>query len=127
MMGRTLAELDHGISRTVWWLREHGFDTTDSGDGRSKIEAGFDAEEVLDYPHVVCIVAPADLVTEANRLADLVHERGVEVVPNGRREAGQAEIAASYDPADDSAVLMLNHADDAMLFGDSAEQTAGSR
>jgi hypothetical protein len=109
-------DLDPGIRRTVLWLRKAGFMTTDSGDGHTKIQAGWDPEEVLDYPHVVCIVDPLDLLTEALFLVRLVHTRGVSVAPNGRREPGQAEVQASLDPADGSAILVLAGVGDAELF-----------
>ena len=44
-----LAGLDPGIRVLVWFLRSHGFDTTDSGDGVSKDP---DPTEVWPAPHV---------------------------------------------------------------------------
>jgi hypothetical protein len=109
-------DLDPGIRRTVRWLQAEGFRTTDSGDGVTKIAAGWDPEQVCDYPHVVCMVSPLHLATEANHLARLVNGLGVDVVPNGRRGTGQAEVRASLDPVDGSAVLVLVGVGDAELF-----------
>ena len=60
-------DLDPGIRRTVHWLRAHGFETTDSGDGVSKTQAIFDGE-ALDVPHAFMKLLPAALVTESMRL-----------------------------------------------------------
>ncbi|XXX79134.1 hypothetical protein WMF30_10210 [Sorangium sp. So ce134] len=114
--GNSIDNLDPGIRRTVHWLRENGFETTDSGDGVSKFQDDEPMEGALEYPHVVCIVDGERLTSEADRLADLVAERGVEVVPNGRREPGQAEVQASYDPADEGGILVLAGVGDAELF-----------
>ncbi len=115
-------DLDPGIRRTVQWLQARGFRTTDSGDGIAKFQREEPMEGALDYPHVVCVVAASLAVNEADRLADLVRGRGVKVVPNGRREKGQAEVEASYDPADCMAIIVLSGVGDAELFPDGEEQ-----
>jgi hypothetical protein len=114
--GVTDADLDPGIRRTVRWLQAEGFRTTDSGDGVTKFQGGDPMEGACDFPHVVCVVSSDLIASEADRLADLVRGRGVEVAPNGRREEGEAEISASYDPADGSCLLILNYVGDAELF-----------
>jgi hypothetical protein len=109
-------DLDPGIRRTVLWLRKAGFDTTDSGDGVSKFKVAEPMEGALDYPHVVCVLKPEELYYEAIFMARLVQAQGVKVVQNGRREPGQAEVQASLDPADGSAILVLAGVGDAELF-----------
>lgn len=109
-------DLDPGIRRTVRWLQKNEFRTTDSGDGVAKFQCAEPMEGALDYPHVVCVVASDLLASEADRLAELVHDLGVDVVPNGLREPGQAGISASYDPVDGVAVIVLEGVGDAELF-----------
>lgn len=112
-----LEKLNPGIRRTVAFLREHGFDTSDSGDGHTNVAAGM--EGALDVPHVVVPAGPCSLIGEAARLHSLLRLRGIDVAPNGRRdpegEDGAAEIHAIYDPADGSAVIVLLGVDDALL------------
>lgn len=114
-----IAALDPGIRRTVAWLRDHGFDTTDSGDGVTKLETGvMDPEDVLDVPHVVMVTEPDELVTWAKRLAHELSARGIDLVPEGR---GEPTLSASYDPANGSSVLILYGVNDEMLFGEASE------
>ncbi len=62
-------QLDAGIRDTVRMLHEHGWATSDSGDGWSKPK---DERSIL-WPHVVCPVPdPSIMVTLAHRLADLL-------------------------------------------------------
>lgn len=109
-------DLDPGIRRTVLWLQKNEFRTTDSGDGVTKFQCAEPMEGALEYPHVVCAVASDLLASEADRLAELVHDLGVDVVPNGLREPGQAGISASYDPGDGVAIIVLAGVGDAELF-----------
>lgn len=67
--------LDPGIRDVVRLLREHGFDTRDSGDGISK---PLDSEGVLRFPHVVCVVEPHEMYSEARRLNALAKTIGPE-------------------------------------------------
>jgi len=125
-------EYDKGIGMTVEWLQAHGFETTDSGDGVSKPEAGEVGEggvvEVQAFPHVVAVVPPEALAGEADRLACMLAERGIALQPQGRAIEVEPNgtpadlhqgptLLASYDPADGSAVLFLANVDDALLFG----------
>lgn len=54
-------ELDPGIVEVVRYLRQRGYDTTDSGDGLTKYQRGI-AEEgdpcYMPVPHVVCLLTP---------------------------------------------------------------------
>ena len=92
------ADLDHGIRLTVRWLREHNFDTTDSGDGVSKADL-ITTGDALDFPHVVMVVEPRALITESLRLFDLLETRGL--------PPGPGTIQANFDPADGVATIML--------------------
>ena len=100
-------QLDPGIRATVRWLREHGFETVDSGDGSKAAHM----ECALDVPNVFIRVAPEKLVAEADRLRDLLAEAGWPTVSigtvDGPGEHAAAEIQGSYDPADGSATLTL--------------------
>lgn len=103
------ANLDPGIRATVLWLRERGFKTCDSGDGKSKIEAGYnepgDEECVCDalpVPHVIMNTTPEAMVTEARRLADALREAGVEL------DAASGKTAqAMFCPTQDVAIIEL--------------------
>lgn len=101
----TLQEIDPGVRRLVAFLNEHGFETTDSGDGVSKPA---DRRE-LDFPHVFMSTRPVDLIDEASRLFSLLDQNGLTADPG--------TIEASYDVADGSAIIALYSVDDAMLFG----------
>ena len=99
-----LDPLDPGIRETVRFLREHGFETCDSGDGATKFADprwrvdGKLPEEVLDFPHVAMRVSPDHLVSEADRLAALLLTIGVELEPSAPIE-GVPTLQATYDPA----------------------------
>jgi hypothetical protein len=117
-MGETgsLNDLDPGIRRTVAWLQSNGFRTTDSGDGVAKFQDGDPMEGAQDFPHVVCMATASTLCAEALRMMHAVAGLGVTVVQNGRREPGQAEVHASMDPVDGSAIVILVGVGDADLF-----------
>ncbi len=110
-------ELDPGIRRLVVWLRENGFKTTDSGDGKAKLAAGFTEDDgVWTIPHVGIAVAPSKLVREADRLADLLYSvHGIEVCPTPPEPNGDPEIDASYCAASRRAMLVLTNVDDSKL------------
>lgn len=102
-----IATLDPGIRETVRRLRDAGFDTRDSGDGVTKLAAGWEA---LDFPHVVIRCEPAQVVAEARRLHTFVTEHGICVEPVGHSSVW---IEASYDPVNDIATIMLAGMSDA--------------
>lgn len=104
-----VAELDPGICWTVQWLREHGFDTCDSGNGS---KAGT-MECALPYPNVTMRVSPDYLIAETRRLRSLLVETGIDVVPITTDE--QPCIQGSYDPSDDVAIVVLFGVNDAIL------------
>jgi len=101
-------DLDPGIREMVRWLRTLGFNTTDSGDGVTKKEAIADGD-ALDMPHVAITCPPYRMVNEAQRLMKAITDR----IGGGSIEPG--DITASFDPADDSAVIMLVGIDDAAM------------
>ena len=108
-----LESLTPGIRKTVAWLNGHGFKTTDSGDGHTNIDAGM--EDALPFPHVVIHVSPEALVSESNRLRDLVESHGIPVQPLGPG-IDTPSIQANYDPAEPIGLIMLSGVDDASLF-----------
>lgn len=89
------AELDPGIREIVRRLREAGFDTTDSGDGKSKPKAA----RVFDVPHVHMMTTPGGLIVESTRLAHLLMGWGIAVE--------QGQIQATYDPIGMSSLISL--------------------
>lgn len=110
-------KLDPGIRRVVALLRAHNFHTVDSGDGVTKFlpESPFyvaDPDSVNPFPHVACMVDPEQMVSEARRLKTLLAGHGVAVAPMGN---DKPSIHASYDPADETALLILVSVEDTDL------------
>jgi hypothetical protein len=103
-----------GITRTVTWLNQQGFKTTDSGDGYSN--AGMGCE--LDFPNVTIQCSPYKLVTKARQLMDVLRKQGVEVQPINPENPTGPHIEANFDPSDGIAVILLMHVNDKLLFGD---------
>ena len=110
-------ELDPGIRKTVLWLRSLGYETTDSGDGKTKPTGG--DECALTFPHVVIRVRPYQLQPVADGLMEMLRfHHGVEVTPMTPEASASAPtptIEASYNPADGIAIVMLYGVDDSML------------
>lgn len=113
-----LQALDPGIRRTVAWMRAHGFRTTNSGDGKTKLERGCCG--ALGMPHVAVVLEnAARLQMDCEHLAEILRERGIDPQPMALAP-GQVEIHGTYDPAqpsDRAAVIVLYGVDDAALFG----------
>lgn len=59
--------LNPGIRETVRMLRDHGFDTCDSGDGET---AEFECDPGFPYVHMT--VDPVRMVQEADRLLEIM-------------------------------------------------------
>lgn len=97
-----LNKLDPGIRDTVAFLRDNGFETTDSGDG-SKADT---MECALPVPNVAMVVHPHKLVAEADRLAQLIMATGHPLAECGDDDAATAEIQASYDPVTRTGVIV---------------------
>lgn len=84
-------ELDPGIVDVVRLLREAQFDTCDSGDGITKISAGWEPYEcALPYPHVVCRSSEDMMFVDARRMYALLR-----VVDE------RWSVQGDYSPADD--------------------------
>lgn len=106
--------LNPGIRVLVMRLRALGFDTVDSGDGRTHV-----AECDRPYPYVSIRVDPSLLASESDRLRFELEDRGVHVDaagslfdPDGGARAGVVEIEASYDPITKIAIIDLRGLDD---------------
>jgi hypothetical protein len=111
--------LDPGIVNVVRMLRESSLqlETVDSGDGYTKLMDGqYDPEEVLDVPHVAVVCEPHELARIATDIAIFLRIIGVDVVPEGRATGTEdnptATVSARYDPADDTAVILIEHLND---------------
>lgn len=102
-------ELNPGIQRTVKWLNDNGFLTTDSGDGKTH-EFGCDR----DHAYVVIVVPTSEeLIATTHRLVDALESMGVVLGPVG---VSAPCIQASYDPVNGLPVIDLMDLDDAKLF-----------
>ena len=100
-------ELNPGIRETVRWLRSLDFDTVDSGDGETH-----EYECDRDEPYVVVRCHGLLLCGEADRLARALRHRGIDLSPVYE---GPVYIQASYDPANEIAVIELVGVKDDML------------
>lgn len=89
--------LDPGIREVVRYLRGLGYDTTDSGDGESKLVDGYDPACVLDVPHVAIAwrLDLSDIISHARHLRDRL---------DCTFGAGW-HVQASYDTKDHAVVL----------------------
>lgn len=106
-----MKNLNPGITRTVAWLREHGFNTQDSGDGATH---DFECDQPIPYVHMM-VKDPILLVGTVRKLERLLAERGVSLQP--MNEAGTAPaIEASWNPRDGFAIVTLWNVADADLF-----------
>lgn len=113
-------EMDPGIRETVRYLRAHGFNTTDSGDGKTKFPNGPEEPptDACAMPMAnVAIYTDADiLVKEADRLCQLLQGLGIRVgVLNDGDDHEVVEIQAGYDPVDGSSVIVVMFLDDEKL------------
>lgn len=107
-------EMNPGIRQTVKWLRDNGFQTTDSGDGKTG-----DCECDHPYPYVAMTVTNPDrLISETLRLVDLLNDQGI-TIEAMTEENVTPVVQASYDAGDGYAVIFMANVDDAKLFGKS--------
>lgn len=111
--------LDPGIRKTVVLLRSHGFDTTDSGDGKSKFALPEVDTSAMSVPNVAMVVRPAaDLLVEADRLQALLVGLGLDPSETVRDEDMDQEypawqIEGCYSPPNrEFALLLLTGVDD---------------
>jgi len=100
-------ELNPGIRRLVKMLRDAGFETTDSGDGKTNVEAGM--EGALTVPHVHCIVSSKTMVQEAHRMLLLITDANLDI--------GPGTVQALFDPTDGVAMVSVYGIDDSVLAG----------
>ena len=103
--------LSPGIRRMVMLLREAGFNTTDSGDGKSN--AGMDC--AFNYPNIHIVCNPSQLVAKADDLNRLL--KGLGIIVGGDYEG--PTIQASYNPIDGKGVVSLFYVDDSFLGDES--------
>lgn len=109
-------ELDPNIRNTVRWLRSHGFNTTDSGDGKSKLKTGeFDDNDLINIPHVAMTADPAVLIMEANRLSDIVEDLNIATTEVGSEDDNLVQIQASYDPLNEVGLIVIFNIHDELL------------
>lgn len=95
------SKMNPGIVETVKFLRQHGFNTTDSGDGETR---DWDCDLGLPYVHMK--VDPDSIALEAQRLMAVLKTKGVEIVEPDEEGTSQ-NIQATYDPVTDLAYLSL--------------------
>lgn len=113
MMNKELdySSLDRGIREVVRALRLSGFNTVDSGDGKSKFSSGDENQTccALDVPNVFITpdqdVTPEFMYDETHRLKRWVRRRGIKDV----------EINLTYSPFDKVWIICLFGLDDKIL------------
>lgn len=115
-----ITKIDPGVRMLVALLRQHSFETTDSGDGRSN-------EDGLDVPHVHMVCHAQLMAFEADRLHRVLSMHGVTIQPISDDDAPY--IQASYDPAqvDSTAMISLMGVDDSMIRPTSGSQDRSFR
>lgn len=94
-----LDQISPGIREVVRFLREHGFETTDSGDGTSNAGMGC----AIDIPHVHMACEPDALILEAERLATLLRGKGLVFQSDMEGPC----IQATYDVASRVGIISL--------------------
>ena len=101
-----------GIAKVVQWLRGHGFQTTDSGDG-----ATGDHACDLGYPYVHIPVSPVRMVAEALRLKAALEGIGIDSQPLGPDSEVLRDVMIDihWNPCSTHAVITLFNVDDALL------------
>lgn len=101
-------KLNPGIRKTVKLLRDNGFDTRDSGDGKTH---EFECDQPFAYVNI--LTEPSKMVQEADRLKALLETHGVEIEQVNPEEL--PSIQADYDPANRLACMTLFYVDDSMI------------
>ena len=114
----TFEELDPGIRYTVRWLWSEGFDTTDSGDGESKLVGDDPCGCALPFPHVAVRVDPSNLYAEADRLWELLIQIGIDVhatFVENEQVCPRVNVEATYFPGSKTAMILLSGVRDSDL------------
>ena len=108
--------IDPGVRRLVAFLNEHGFETCDSGDGKTKFEAEEPDACALDFPNVSMIVdQPEKLATECDRLMEVLATVGIQIEAMPDDPVMPPTIQGDYDPITKFASIHLFGVDDEML------------
>ncbi len=93
-------DLDPGIRELVRWLNDNGFETTDSGDGKSKFKVEDPPCCAVSFPNVAIRVDVENLIAETDRLFGLLKDKGCAPVPAKEEEvAGEVNLQSFYDPS----------------------------
>lgn len=107
--------LNPGVRKLVPFLRAHGFDTFDSGDGVTHECGDMD----LPWPYVHISVAPEKIASEARRLLALARSQGWPI--REQTPDGPSTVEAQHFPlakaSEHVAILSLYHVTDADLAG----------
>lgn len=114
----TFEDLDPGIRHTVRWLQSEGFDTTDSGDGESKLQGDDPCLCALPFPHVAISVSPARLHEEADRLWELLIQARINVtatIVDNEQLVPAVNVEATYFPGSKTAMILLSGVKDSDL------------
>lgn len=110
---RAVSGLNPGITKTVAMLREHGFNTTDSGDGETHEHA---CDREVSYVSIV-VENGRMLTSECHRLAGILLEHMTEEGRQALGPMGEGEVAiqGSYDPMNLTAIIDVTGIHDRML------------
>ena len=112
-----LEEVAPGVRTTVSWLISNGFDTVDSNDGSCPNSEN----HICENPLVVIQVEAKDLITETQRLYDLLVQRRIRIEPQIGDDEGRVAIQASFDPADGSSMILLIGLNDTIFSSTTAQ------
>jgi hypothetical protein len=99
--------LNPNIRFTVTYLQSQGFNTVDSGDGKTHAH-----ECDRDYAYVSIRVGSHRLLDEADRLYMLLLKLGVPMGEVGPADSPRPCIQATYDPVNGFAIIDLMYVDD---------------
>jgi hypothetical protein len=104
-------DINPGIIKTVLWLREHGFNTVNSGDGKTHL-----CECDADYPYVTILAKPSFMYSETQRLYELLRSIGIETGYMNEDGSGLA-IECNYNPAwnHDAAISLIGVTDEMLV------------
>jgi hypothetical protein len=115
---KTIDGLDPGIRKTVVWMNTLGYETTDSGDGKTKPAQGLTLEDGVRPEAHVCI--PFDREDQmhwygwVDRLMWHMRALSISVVPVGHPDGVWLQM--TYDPVTGRAILDVVHLDDERLL-----------
>jgi len=97
-------QLDPGIRAAVRYLRERAYDTTDSGDGVTKLADGWPSEELILCPHVAIHACRDTFVSVSHRLLFDLEQPAAR---DAGLPTGTPSIEATYFPASGSAIVLV--------------------